>query len=111
MACVIAEMHSDRPLLGGSSTLDMLTKIEEMIGKPLAHDIEAMEAPYAALAFELAPPGPPSRPVGQWLLDHGGNEDPELEDILQLLLQYSPAKRMLDHGGNEDPELEDILQL
>lgn len=108
LGCIVGEMHSGKPLIGGSSTLDMMEKIKVMLGKPLPHDILAMQAPYARFTFNHMQPGPPKKPMSE-VFPH---EKPELYDFLSLLLQYNPEKRLtaeeaLDHpyvGSFHDPD-------
>merc|ERR1712204_136103 len=89
-----------RPLIPGTSTIDMLQKIEETFGRPLSADSEAMGTLYATLVFEACPPGPPYKPLENWFPAEG---DDELLDFLKLLLQYNPQKRMLAWEGLTHP--------
>lgn len=100
IACVVAEMHLEAPLLAGTSTIDMLAKIEELLGKPSNDDSEAMGTLYAVLAFEVSPAGPPNKPLKLYF---AGEEDEELVDFLNLLLQYNPLKRMLADEAIKHP--------
>jgi len=113
LGCVIGEMHGEAPLIPGTSTIDMLSWITEMLGKPLMSDLIAMEAPYATFSFDTAPPGP---------AHHGfeviyPTESPELHDYLRLLMQYNPEKRLnateaLQHpyiGSFHNPDSEPVF--
>jgi len=101
--CVVGEMHLETPFLPGTSTLDMLTRIEELLGRPLPNDIDSMDAPYASLALEVIPAGPPQKPV-EWLLREKSPTD-ELVDFLKLCFQYNPAKRFLASEALTHPYL------
>lgn len=101
-ACTVGEMHLGRPLIPGTSTIDMLQKIEETFGKPLKHDSEAMGTLYGTLVFEHCPAGPPYKPLDNLFCATG---DDELLDFLKLLLQYNPNKRMLALEGLTHPYL------
>jgi len=78
-------------LIMGTSTLDMLAKIEEMCGKPPPHDMEMMEAPYAGLARAAMIDQEIHVPL-EGLLP--GNDNEILVDFLKLILQWNPAKRL-----------------
>mmetsp|Transcript_124081 Transcript_124081/g.397057 ORF Transcript_124081/g.397057 Transcript_124081/m.397057 type:complete len:247 (+) Transcript_124081:671-1411(+) len=114
LACVTGEMFLEAPLIMGTSTLDMLTKIEEMVGKPPAADFEMMEAPFAMMSWGCMMDAPPNIPLE--MMFPGDNE--LLVDFMQLLLQYNPLKRMnageaLAHpflGSFHDPDGEPICE-
>lgn len=113
-ACVVAEMYLEAPLVKGTSTLDMLTKVEEMLGKPPPEDFEMMEAPFALLSRGAMVDGPPHVSLDQIFLE----QDELFIDFLKLLLQYNPLKRMtateaLTHpflGPFHNPDAEPICE-
>lgn len=101
--CVVAEINLGRPLFSGTSTIDMLQKLEETFGKPRQADVHEMMAPYAELVFGATPPGPPYKALHtQFPADEGGIE---LLDFLRLLLQYNPLKRLVAWEGLTHPYL------
>jgi len=92
LACLAAEMHLGSALLPGTSTLDMLARLEDLLGKPFPRDIEAMEAPYASYALELLQDGPPAKPLEMMFAE--AEVDDRVIDFLKLALQYNPRKRL-----------------
>lgn len=100
-ACMVAEIHLETPMMAGTSTLDMLTKIEEMLGKPLAYDMEAMQAPFASMSRGCMLDGPPHIPIDAMFPP----SEELLVDFLKLMLQYNPQKRMAAEEALTHPHL------
>lgn len=89
--CVVGEMHRDRqPLLGGTSTIDMMIHIIGLVGKPLDGDIAALQAPYAQLWLGNLPLSLPQNTVRDLLVD----PDEVVVDFVELLVQVNPNKRL-----------------
>mmetsp|Transcript_18486 Transcript_18486/g.41842 ORF Transcript_18486/g.41842 Transcript_18486/m.41842 type:complete len:403 (-) Transcript_18486:70-1278(-) len=99
--CVVGELHLEKPLIGGTSTIDMLSLIVNMIGKPIQKDIDSLEAPYAAFSLECLPDNPPNKT----LVTVFRHDTPELIDFLQLLLQWNPEKRFTAEEAAMHPYL------
>lgn len=99
VGCITGEMYGDAPLLNGTSTFDMFVKTVDLIGKPSEDDIESLEAPLAALALEPLPPGPPHEPMEARF----PKESPEMHDFVELLVQWSPEKRLTAAEALEHP--------
>lgn len=101
LGCVVGEMHCEgSPLMPGTSNIDMVDKIVEILGKPLPMDIAAMEAtPYANFTLDGVPSGPPHHPISGKV----SANQPDLVDFLQLCLQYNPGKRLTAPEALEHP--------
>merc|ERR1712032_832674 len=99
VGCVVGEMRRRCPLFGGTSTIDMIDRIVDAIGKPTAGDIAALETPYANFVLDCLPSEPPHRPIQEVF----ATESPELIDFLQLCLQVSPHKRITAQEALEHP--------
>jgi len=99
VGCVVGEMHRRSPLLGGTSTIDMIDKIVDTVGKPSAGDIAALETPYANFVLDCLPSEPPRKPIHEVF----ATEPPVLIDFVQLCLQVSPYKRITAQEAMEHP--------
>ncbi len=56
MGCILAELLLGKPVFPGTSTLNQLDRVMEIIGRPTADDIEAIECPLAGTMLESLPP-------------------------------------------------------
>lgn len=99
IGCVTAEMYGDTALFDGTSTIDMVTKILELTGKPMPGDVETLNSATAAQALEPVAPGPAHLPLDARLPD----ETSEMHDFVELLLQWSPEKRLTASEALEHP--------
>lgn len=93
LGCLAGEMHMQGPLLPGTSTIDMMERVVEMLGKPTSFDIIALEAPYADYALESLPSVPPHKPLDK-KFPHKQEKDLFFLDFVQLLMQINPEKRL-----------------
>jgi mitogen-activated protein kinase 15 len=55
VGCIYAEMLLHRPIFPGTSTIDQIVKILELIGRPNADDIESVDSAYASTLLEMLP--------------------------------------------------------
>jgi len=67
LGCIFAEMLRGKPLFAGTSTLNQLEKICEVVGKPNDDEVTAMKSPFAVSMLEslqtpVRPPAAPARP-------------------------------------------------
>ena len=47
LGCILAELLLGKPVFPGTSTLNQLDRVMEIIGRPTADDIEAIDCPLA----------------------------------------------------------------
>mmetsp|Transcript_49504 Transcript_49504/g.117832 ORF Transcript_49504/g.117832 Transcript_49504/m.117832 type:complete len:398 (-) Transcript_49504:179-1372(-) len=118
LGCIVAEMRLRHPLLPGTCTMNMMDRILELFGKPLPSDIQAMEAIHDKY-FQSVEPEPPRQTIAGLF----PNDPLEFVDMLQLLLQVHPEKRMTAdeamnhpcvaafHNPDDDPTFGRYLQL
>ena len=52
IGCIIAELYLGKPLLPGSSTLNQISRIIEVTGKPSVADLQEIHSPLALTMFE-----------------------------------------------------------
>lgn len=100
LGCTVCEMKARKPLFPGTSTIQMLEMITDSLGKPLALDMRALEAPYDTY-FECMPSEPPRHSLDRLFQDAA----PDFVDFAQLCLQVHPKKRMTDEEGMEHPHV------
>lgn len=55
VGCVYAEMLLKHPVFPGTSTIDQIAKILELIGRPSACDINSVQSAYATTLLEMLP--------------------------------------------------------
>lgn len=92
LGCVVAEMHArGKPLLGGTSTLNMLELMIELLGKPPRHDLDALEAPQADGMLGSIPAELKQTRTIETCLP---GSTMEAHDFIRLLMQFNPYKRM-----------------
>lgn len=103
IACICGEIHQSRPLLPGTSTINMIERIEDLLGKPIPSDIASIPAELIMWQYENVQDGPPRHPIETLF----GSEKEELVDFLQLCLQFNPAKRMSAEEALRHPYLGD----
>ena len=103
VGCVIAELYLSRPIFPGSSTLNQISRIIEVTGKPGPDDLAEIHSPVARTMFE------------NLKLDRGDKKplailipkaSPEAIDIIENLLQFRPSLRLSAEEALEHPFVE-----
>ena len=89
MGCILAELLLGKPLFPGTSTLNQLERVMELIGKPTQEDIESFECPLAASMLEAIPPVKQKR-----LRDVFPTASDDALDLLKKLMYFNPKKRL-----------------
>jgi mitogen-activated protein kinase 15 len=89
MGCILAELLLGKPVFPGTSTLNQLERVMELIGRPKKEDIESIECPLASTMLESIPPVRQKR-----LRDVFPTASDDALDMLKSLLQFNPAKRL-----------------
>jgi len=100
LGCIFCEMLSGKPVFPGSSTLNQLEKVCEVIGMPSSDDIEAMGSPYARTMLDSLTVG-----TGEgkgWEALYNGQSSDAL-DLLKKLMQFDPDKRLTAEEGLRHP--------
>lgn len=59
IGCILGELLGGKPLFPGTSTMNQLDRIIEVVGRPTSEDIEAIMSPFAAHMLESLPPSKP----------------------------------------------------
>ena len=56
LGCILAELLLGKPVFPGTSTLNQLDRVMELIGRPSQDDIDAIDCPLAQTMLESLPP-------------------------------------------------------
>jgi len=56
MGCILAELILGKPVFPGTSTLNQLDRVMEVIGRPNQEDIDSINSPLAQTMLESLPP-------------------------------------------------------
>eukprot|EP00418_Pyrodinium_bahamense_P039124 CAMPEP_0179196708 /NCGR_PEP_ID=MMETSP0796-20121207/97818_1 /TAXON_ID=73915 /ORGANISM="Pyrodinium bahamense, Strain pbaha01" /LENGTH=433 /DNA_ID=CAMNT_0020901125 /DNA_START=170 /DNA_END=1471 /DNA_ORIENTATION=- len=99
LGCIVGEMHGEGALIPGTSSIDALSRIVVMLGKPLPADTAALEAPFASFSLDCLPATPPHNPFESAF----PGEPAEFIDFLKLLMQWNPDKRFTAEEAMQHP--------
>ena len=89
LGCILAELLLGKPVFPGTSTLNQLDRVMELIGRPSQDDIDAIDCPLAQTMLESLPPTKPKR-----LRDVFPAASDDALDLLKSLLHFNPHKRL-----------------
>lgn len=89
VGCIIAEILMGKALFMGSSTLNQIEKVVELLGVPTAEDILSLESPFSHEIFSQIN-SPKKRKFSAIFSDL----PPDVFDLLKKLLVYNPQKRL-----------------
>lgn len=89
LGCILAELLLGKPVFPGTSTLNQLDRVMELIGRPTQDDIDAIDCPLAQTMLESLPPTKAKR-----LRDVFPTASDEALDLLKSLLHFNPHKRL-----------------
>jgi len=90
VGCIISELYSSKPLFPGRSTLDQLSKIMEVTGKPNEQELEETSNSKSSLTLFNSI----SRLVFRSLEGVLSDCDEEALDIIKKLILFSPKNRL-----------------
>jgi mitogen-activated protein kinase 15 len=89
LGCILAELLLGKPVFPGTSTLNQLDRVMELIGRPSQEDIDAIDCPLAQTMLESLPPTKAKR-----LRDVFPTASDDALDLLKSLLHFNPHKRL-----------------
>ena len=92
IGCILGELLGGQPLFPGTSTMNQLDRIIEVIGFPTKSEIESINSPFAKTMLESVIP--PNKNNKKTIKDIFSNAEPEAIDLLQRLLVFDPKKRL-----------------
>eukprot|EP01051_Picozoa_sp_SAG22_P006982 SAG22_NODE_476_length_9995_cov_9.488480_4_plen_279_part_00 len=89
IGCILGELVGGKPMFPGTSTLNQLERIVELVGLPSPADIEALQSPYAVTMIESLPIVKP-RTVKELY----PQAPPDAVDLIEKMLLFNPDTRM-----------------
>ncbi|KNC51084.1 CMGC/MAPK/ERK7 protein kinase [Thecamonas trahens ATCC 50062] len=89
LGCIIGELLVGKPLFPGSSTLNQLERIFNLIGRPSDEDLASIESPFAAAMMQRITA---EKTVS--FAEQFPSASLEGVDLMLRLLQFNPAKRI-----------------
>ena len=99
LGCVIAEIALRRPVFPGTCTLGQLTLILHLTGRPIDTDLSSIKSVYVVQILE----GLGKSKQGSISEILPGVSSIEMKDLVQLLLQFNPDKRLTPSEALEHP--------
>lgn len=88
MGCIIGEMYLGKPMFPGTSTLNQIEKVLEVIGKPTKEDIVSIQSKQAAAIIDSL-----KITKRKNIKDLFPSMSMEGLDLMKKLLQFNPNKR------------------
>lgn len=98
LGCVIGEMVQRKPLFPGTCTMSQLTLIVHLTGRPIDSDLKGIGSPYIVPILEGI--GKSKQGSLSEILSSGSVE---VHDLVQLLVQFNPDKRLTADEALEHP--------
>jgi len=97
LGCIFGEMLGGKPVFPGTSTLNQLEKVCEVVGSPTEAEITAMDSPFAKTMLDSLQQ--PDGGVGKgWKGLYPAASDVAL-DLLNSMMQFDPSKRLTAANG------------
>lgn len=90
VGCILGELYLGKPVFPGSSTLNQLSRIIEVTGKPSVDDLQEIHSPLAMTMFESLNLNKNRRPFEEVF----AKADPNAIDLISKLLVFKPSKRL-----------------
>jgi len=100
LGCIFCEMLGGKPVFQGSSTLNQLEKICEVVGRPSHDEVEAMRSPFARTMLDSL--NVPNAPPRKWSEIYRRESDDAI-DLMDKLMQWDPVKRLPAREGMIHP--------
>jgi mitogen-activated protein kinase 15 len=99
VGCILGELLGNKPMFPGSSTMNQIEKILDILGSPTKEDLDSIQSDYAAQMMENLP----ERNRKNGLDDLYPNADDDAMDLLKKLLSFNPDKRLTVQQALEHP--------
>lgn len=94
IGCIIAEMFIGKPVIAGTSTMNQLEKIVELVGFPGQEDISSVKSTFAATMMQsLTNQGPAAEGGNLKARLEACGTPPEAIDLCVKLLYFNPDRR------------------
>jgi len=99
IGCILGELIGAKPMFPGTSTMNQLDKILEVLGRPSQEDMKAVQSDYTAQMIDNIPEH--AKVIG--LDEMYPNADDVSMDLLKKLLAFNPDKRITIEQALEHP--------
>ena len=112
LGCIFGEMLAGKPLFQGSSTLNQLERICEIVGRPSPDEVASMRSPFASTMLDnikVSSSASGSGLFGKWS-DTYAKAGPEAMDLLEKLMQWDPSKRLTALEGMSHPYCKQFIE-
>ncbi|ETO30642.1 protein kinase [Reticulomyxa filosa] len=118
IGCILGELLGSKPMFPGTSTINQLDRIVEVIGYPTKKEIAAVRSSLASNILESV-----KKVKTKTLSDLYPRADPEALNLLFKFLQFDPANRLNAtdalahpylaqfHNGALEPEAEHVISI
>jgi len=103
VGCILGEMLLGKPIFPGTSTMNQLDRVLEVIGRPTGEDVDAIHSELAKNMLDTLPPTK-NRPWREVF----PNASDEAIDLMKKLLHVNPAKRITAEQTLRHPYLADF---
>jgi len=98
VGCIMAEVLIGKPLFPGTSTMNQISRVLQITGRPTEEDIDSVDSPFARTMLESIPD--PGKATLNKIFT-GASE--EALDLLQKLLHFNPHKRWTSEQALNHP--------
>ena len=103
VGCILGEMLSGKPLFPGTGTMDQLRCIITVTGRPTVEDIQSTGSPFAEIMMADVP-----QPTPQALSEMYPDASAESLDMIRMMLQFNPHRRVSVEQGLRHPYVVDF---
>jgi mitogen-activated protein kinase 15 len=104
IGCILGEMLVNKAIFPGTSTLNQVELIIDLLGKPTESDVESIQAPLAAHVLQNIPVV-----RKQNLKSVFANASEDALDFLKRLLLFNPNKRLTVEQALNHPYMKDFV--
>jgi mitogen-activated protein kinase 15 len=90
VGCIIGELLIGKPIFPGTSTMNQIDKVIQMVGYPSQEDIDAIDSPFAGTMLESLPKDKHPKAFENFF--PGAN--PDAVSLMKKMLTFNPNKRI-----------------